>query len=242
MSKRKKKPATAPTEQIATCSAPPTFDVSEPEEVHSSALRDRIVEVRKMYGRELQLHPRNARTHPDNQKAALSGILTEVGKAGVLYAYRSARSGGALVLFDGHLRVTDYPDELWWVAITDLSDAEADKMVLVHDPIGAMAGIHEENLEALLREVQTGDAALAKMLTDLAEQAGVIPPEALASLAGVTQPEIVEDEVPEPPAVPVTKRGDIWLLGDVHYECESCHKRYTVEEGKAMGGVCPCDG
>jgi ParB-like chromosome segregation protein Spo0J len=53
---------------------------------------------------------------------------------------------------------------------------------------------------------------------------------------GLTDP----DDAPEPPVDPISKPGDVWLLG-VYYECEACGKRYTQEEGESMQ-ECPCDG
>lgn len=49
------------------------------------------------------------------------------------------------------------------------------------------------------------------------------------------------DETPEPEEVAVSRPGDIWLLG-AYYECEACGKRYSYEEGRALGEECVCDG
>jgi hypothetical protein len=46
------------------------------------------------------------------------------------------------------------------------------------------------------------------------------------------------EDVPEPPEEPITKPGDLWLLG-VYFECESCGKKYDYDEGLAMK-ECPC--
>ncbi len=51
-----------------------------------------------------------------------------------------------------------------------------------------------------------------------------------------------DDDVPEPPAEPITQPGDLWLLG-AYYECDTCGKRYDYDEGKAMvdaGKECAC--
>lgn len=78
--------------------APPLFEV-----------RDRIKEFRRVPAAELAANPANWRKHPEAQRAALRGVLEEVGIAGPLIAYHSARNGGALTLIDGHLRQEDAP-------------------------------------------------------------------------------------------------------------------------------------
>lgn len=86
-------------------------------------------------------------------------------------------------------------------------------------------------LDKILREIETGDEDLQAMLSKLAED------EKLPCFEEAK--EIVEDEVPEPPADPITKPGDLWLLG-AYWECESCGKVYEYEEGVEMKEVCPC--
>lgn len=126
---------------------------------------------------ELQANARNWRQHPTAQAEALRGVLLEVGQVGELYAYTSERAGGKLVLIDGHLRQELDPAQDWDVAITDLTDAEADKVLLARDPIAAMATVDAGRLDTLLREVQTGSEGLASMLAGLAKDAGITPPD-----------------------------------------------------------------
>ena len=45
---------------------------------------------------------------------------------------------------------------------------------------------------------------------------------------------LTEDEVPEPPADPVTKPGDLWTLGDHRVLCGDSTKAEDVE--RVMGG------
>jgi DNA modification methylase len=65
------------------------------------------------------------------------------------------------------------------------------------------------------------------MLTALAEDAGILDGEDAA--------EIVEDEVPEPPVDPITKPGDLWILGDHRLLCGDSTKAEDVE--RLMGGA-----
>jgi hypothetical protein len=46
-----------------------------------------------------------------------------------------------------------------------------------------------------------------------------------------------EDAVPEAPEKPVTVLGDVWLLG-AYYQCDSCGKEFSYEEGSKFN-ECP---
>jgi hypothetical protein len=166
------------------------------------SLRNRVIERRRMLGSELTPNARNFRTHPDEQRAALRGVLTEIGQAGELLLYRSERNGGKLTLVDGHLRAEDYANQEWDVAITDLTDSEADKLLAVHDPLAAMAGTDTEQLDALLADLETDDAGLQALLDDLA--------------TGDEEPELKNLDIKEPPkmawaliGIPVVRFGEI---------------------------------
>ena|SRR3990167_6023904 len=54
------------------------------------------------------------------------------------------------------------------------------------------------------------------------------------------EPDGDPDSVPEVPVEPVTKLGDVWLIG-AYYECEKCNKKYSLDQGNAMSESCPCD-
>lgn len=151
-------------------------------------IRDRIKELRRVPASELQPNPKNWRTHPQAQQDALKGILAEVGYADALLA-RETPEGG-LMLIDGHLRAETTPDSVVPVLVLDVDEAEAAKILATLDPLAAMAEADGAKLEALLRDVDTGSAALQEMLAELAQAANVIPPEV---------PEIPPEAPPESP-------------------------------------------
>jgi|GEM_PF-1415049 hypothetical protein len=136
-----------------------------------SQFRDRIIEVKKVKSRELLDNDGNWRLHPDAQRETMTGVLHEVGKADVLLAYYSARNDDQLTLFDGHLRKALDPDEEWTVAITDLTDEEADKMLLVLDPLAAMAEMNKARLLDLTDRVNTDDLMVRELLRKMEMEA-----------------------------------------------------------------------
>jgi hypothetical protein len=119
-------------------------------------------------------NPRNPKTHPKRQGEAIRGVVSEVGWAGVPLVYSSERLG-RLAFVDGHLRKREFPDLTVNVALTDLTDQEADYLLLTFDPIASLAVQDKEKMDALLRDIQTGDAAVQEMLAEMAEKAGVVP-------------------------------------------------------------------
>lgn len=166
--------------------------------------RSRIVETGTADPRSLIANPKNWRKHPKAQADALSGVLGEVGWVQDVIVNRTT---GHLV--DGHLRVEIAArDNQPTIPVTyvELTEAEEALILATFDPISAMATADAELLRELLDGVSTGEAAVQQMIADLAEREGVLE---IARNDGLTDP----DEVPEPPVVPVTQPGDLWILG-----------------------------
>ena len=182
-------------------------------------IRDRIVELRRVPAGELLPNPRNWRTHPAAQADAMRGVLAEVGFADAVLA---RQTDAGLMLIDGHLRAEVAPESTVPVLVLDVDEAEADLILATHDPLASMATVDGERLTDLLGDVRTSNEALAGMLQDLG-----------AGLGG----EVEEDEVPEVPEDPVTRLGDVWVLGDHRLVCGDATSAEDVR--RLLAGAVP---
>src|SRR6516165_11565215 len=128
-------------------------------------IRDRIKALRRVRAGDLQPHPKNWRQHPESQRNALRGLLAEIGYADTLLT-RELLDGG-LQLIDGHLRAETTPDAMVPVLVTDLTEEEAEKVLLTLDPLAAMATANTDNLQALLSSLKFQSPDVMAMLEDL---------------------------------------------------------------------------
>ncbi|HUE15028.1 MAG TPA: ParB N-terminal domain-containing protein, partial [Planctomycetaceae bacterium] len=122
-------------------------------------IRDRIKELRRVKASDLKPNPRNWRTHPETQRAALEGLLSEIGYADALLARELP--DGSLELVDGHLRVKTTPEQVVPVLVLDVNETEANKILTTLDPLAALATTDNGQLDSLLRDVETSSAPLS---------------------------------------------------------------------------------
>lgn len=185
-------------------------------------IRDRIKELRRVPASELRPNPKNWRAHPPAQQEALKGLLAELSYCDATIARELP--DGSLQLIDGHLRCETTPDMEVPVLVLDVTEAEADKLLVTLDPLASLAEADRGALTSLLASVDTDSEAVRVLLADLA--AGELTSfQDLGEMAGLTDP----DEIPEPPDEPVTKPGDLWLLGAHRLLCADSSKPEDVD-------------
>ena len=127
-------------------------------------IRDRIKELRRVPARNLRPNPRNWRVHPARQQEALKGILAEIGYADALLARELP--DGSLELIDGHLRAETTPDALVPVLVLDVSEAEANKLLALLDPLAGLAEQDHDALAQLASEIEFDSPALRELLQE----------------------------------------------------------------------------
>lgn len=167
---------------------------------------DRVVELVRVRAGDLVSNPANWRRHPEHQRAALRGVLREIGYADALLA---RRDGEHLALIDGHLRQSLDPEQVVPVLVLDVTAEEADTLLATLDPLAGLATPDSEAVASLLERVQTSSRAVRELLDALARQAGLPGPSLRAD----------PEEIPAPPEVPRTSRGDLWVVGEQRLLC-----------------------
>jgi len=169
-------------------------------------IRDRIKELRRVKASELVPNPKNWRRHPKEQSAAMRGLLNEIGYAGALLARELP--DGKLQLIDGHLRLNTTPKATVPVLVLDVTEAEADKILLTFDPISAMAQADQAQMEVLLATVRTEDKAIAAMLERVAGESAW----QVAEQREIVDPPAQIDKAAELQAKWATAPGQAWQI------------------------------
>lgn len=139
---------------------------------HMQGWQNRIVGHGEEAPDQLLANPANWRIHPKGQQDALAGVLNEVGWVQDIIVNK--RSGHVV---DGHLRVSlaiSRNEASVPVVYVDLDEREEALVLATIDPLSAMAATDKEQLDALLRDVATGEAAVQAMLGKLAQDAGIV--------------------------------------------------------------------
>ena len=129
------------------------------------------------------------------------------------------------MLIDGHLRQDTTPRMKVPVLVLDLTEAEADKLLLTLDPLASMAETDAERVRALLSTVQTDSQAIGALLERVAGQEGW---QAVNQPGELVDPPAQVDRAGELKAKWGTERGQVWTIGPHRLVCGDCREKAVV--------------
>lgn len=158
-------------------------------------------------------YARNARTHSDQQVAQIAGSIQEFGFCNPVLV--DGQNG--IIAWHGRVMAAQLlkMEKVPCLRLPHLTDAQKRAYILADNRIALSSGWDEAMLANELSDLHADDFDIALLGFDADELTKLL---ALDDTP-VTSGEIVEDEVPEPPADPITKPGDLWLLGDHRLLC-----------------------
>ncbi len=187
-------------------------------------IRDRVRELRRVRAADLVPNPKNWRRHPKAQAAALRGLLKEVGYADALLVRELP--DGKLVLIDGHLRAETTPEMEVPVLVLDVTEEEADKLLLSVDPLAAMAEQDHERVKELIESVRTDDPAVEELFRRVAGEDlwRVLHPDE------VDEVEISPDRAEELRQKWHTESGQLWQIGPHRVVCGDCRSPHVAAQ------------
>jgi hypothetical protein len=115
---------------------------------------------------ELVPHPQNWRLHPEHQREAMAGMLSEIGYASGLIARELPN--GKLQILDGHLRRDLTPDSIVPVQVVDLSEKEAEILLAGDDALTLAAEVDVKKLRKLVHGLKLKSIPLAECIQGVA--------------------------------------------------------------------------
>ncbi len=127
-------------------------------------MRNRVKELRFVKASDLIPNVDNWRSHPKRQRDLMKNVLQTIGYADALIARET--EDGSLELIDGHLRADVSPNAEVPVLVVDLNAKEAKELLLVHDPIGAMAERDDEAVSRLLADFEATNETLERFIVE----------------------------------------------------------------------------
>ena len=161
----------------------------------------------------LRPYDRNPRTHSDAQVDQIAASMIEFGWTNPILIDEAAGilAGHGRLLAARKLGLAEVPV----IRFEHLSEAQKRAYLLADNRLAEQAGWNEELLAAELAWLRDERFDLDLVGFDATEL------ERLLALADGGEPasDGAEDEVPEPPAEPVTKPGDLWMLGEHRLLC-----------------------
>lgn len=165
-------------------------------------------------------YARNSRTHSDAQVAQIAASIREWGWTTPVLVDETGMiiAGHGRVMAAQKLGLKDVPV----MVAAGWSDAQKKAYVLADNQLALNAGWNTDLLKVELQELSAIDFDLGLIGFDDKALAGLLA----EPTEGLTDP----DEVPEAPAEPVTRLGDVWVMGKHRVMCGSSLEQAAVDK------------
>lgn len=122
---------------------------------------------------QLLANPFNHRRHPQQQRNVIEGSIREIGFVKSVLVNKTTGH-----VIDGHERIMQAlqhgEETLIDVEYVELSEEKEKLALLILDKSSELATVDDSAFEALLAEVQTGEQAIADMLTKWSDDLGIL--------------------------------------------------------------------
>jgi DNA modification methylase len=173
-------------------------------------------------------YARNSRTHSDEQVAQIAASIKEFGWTNPILvdAEGVVIAGHGRLMAARKLGYTEVPT----IELSEMTETQKKAYVIADNRLALNAGWDNEMLTIELNELLADGYALDILGFDAKELDALLEPEVIEGL-------VDEDEVPEVGPEPVTKPGDVWLLGKHRLMCGDSTMLSDVE--RLMNGSTP---
>ena len=178
---------------------------------------------------KLHAYARNARTHSPEQVAQIAASIREFGFVNPVLVDAS----GGIVAGHGRLLAAH---QLGWtevpvIILDHLTDTQRRAYIIADNKLALNAGWNLELLAQEVRALEQDDFDIDLIGFSEAEMA-----ELLATGEEPAPEGDVQEAIPEAPANPVTRPGDVWVIGPHRLVCGDCRDRNSLRQ-ILMGGA-----
>jgi len=156
-------------------------------------------------------YAKNSRTHDDAQVAQIAASIKEFGWTNpiLIDGDKGIIAGHGRLMAARKLGMTEVPV----IELKDLTPTQKKAYIIADNRLALNAGWDDQLLTIELNELLADKFSLDLLGFNADELNALLNP--VEIIEGLTD----EDEVPEPPLEPITKLGDIWILGNHRLMC-----------------------
>jgi DNA modification methylase len=166
-------------------------------------------------------YARNSRTHSDEQVAQIAASIKEFGWTNPILvdAEGVVIAGHGRLMAARKLGYTEVPT----IELSEMTETQKKAYVIADNRLALNAGWDNEMLTIELNELLADGYALDILGFDAKELDALLEPEVIEGL-------VDEDEVPEVGPEPITKPGDVWVLGNHRLMCGDSKSFSDIEK------------